>query len=82
MRDELKYPKAFALQKMVKKACIKYNSFDEILGYIVSPCYLIEENLLYDKDGNQVDSKRLQIAGDTSFTKVIFLCLTTSSKKF
>lgn len=52
MRDELKYPKAFALQKMVKEAYIKYNSFDEILGYVVSPCYLIEEHLLYDKDGN------------------------------
>ena len=29
--------------------------------------------VLYDKDGNQVDSKRLQIAGDTSFTKVILV---------
>lgn len=29
--------------------------------------------VLYDKDGNQADSKRLQIAGDTSFTKVILV---------
>ena len=52
MRDELKYPIVFALQKMTKEAYENYNSFDEILGYVVSPCYLIEENLLYDKDGN------------------------------
>ena len=29
--------------------------------------------VLYDKEGNQKDSKRLQIAGDTTFNKVILL---------
>ena len=47
MRDELMYPRAFAIQKMVKEACINYNSFDEILGYVVSPCYLINETISY-----------------------------------
>ena len=51
MRDELKYPIVFALQKMTKEAYENYNSFDEVIGYIVSPCYLVEEHLTYYQDG-------------------------------
>lgn len=51
MKDELKYPRVFVLQKMIKEAYINYNSFDEILGYVVSPCYLINETISYDRDG-------------------------------
>ena len=51
MREELKYPIVFALQKMTKEAYENYNSFDEVIGYIVSPCYLVEEHLTYYEDG-------------------------------
>ena len=51
MKDELKYPRVFALQKMIKEAYVNYNKFDEILGYVVSPCYLINEIISYDRDG-------------------------------
>ena len=51
MREELKYPIVYALQKMTKEAYENYNSFDEVIGYIVSPCYLVEEHLTYYEDG-------------------------------
>ena len=51
MRDELKYPVVFALQKMTGVAYTKYNRYDEVIAYIVSPCYLVGEHLTYYEDG-------------------------------
>lgn len=51
MRDELKYPRVFALLEMIGETMVNYNRFDEVIGYVVSPCYLVEEHLSYYKDG-------------------------------
>ena len=51
MRDELKYPRAFALFKLKKERWLENIRLEETFGYIVSPCYLIKETTLYAKDG-------------------------------
>lgn len=43
MKDALKYPKVFALLEMRKEVYANYCRFDEIVGYVVSPCYLVRE---------------------------------------
>ena len=51
MVDELKYPKVYALLEMKEKAWYRGVSFNEISGYLVSPCYLVSESINYNSDG-------------------------------
>lgn len=51
MQDELKYPKVYALLEMKEKTWYRGVSFNEISGYLVSPCYLVSESICYNSDG-------------------------------
>ena len=51
MNNELKYPRVYALLEMRKECFIKYTRFEETIGVVVSPCYLVGEKSTYYKDG-------------------------------
>lgn len=71
MKDELKYPRVYALLEM-KKAYIKYNHFEEIVGYLVSPCYLVSETVLYDKEG--ISKKTYEVVFPRDVGDIYFDC--------
>ncbi len=51
MNDELKYPRVYALLEMNKECFIRHTRFEETIGIVVSPCYLVGEKSTYYKDG-------------------------------
>lgn len=55
MKDELKYPRVFALLPIFDSSLYNGNL---LYFYIVSPCYLLKETKYYDKGGN-VDTEYL-----------------------
>lgn len=53
MRDELKYPRAFALMPVRR-----YYSRDYYISnycYIVSPCYIVRKSICYDENGRETN---------------------------
>lgn len=73
MKDELKYPRVFALLEMRKDTYVNFTRCDEVLAYIASPCYLVAEHLLYDKDGTS--TKKYDVVFPRGAGSIFYNCL-------
>ena len=52
MSKEMKYPIKYAILEIKEKSKISLNHEENIQGFIVSKCFVVESNVIYFSDGN------------------------------
>ena len=55
MKEELKYPKVFAIMEIKNKSYFNQSGLIDVIGYIVSPSFLVAKTTSYQKNGNKKD---------------------------